>query len=82
MPALGRFRDHVTEMAMDGRIVGQLAAVILDITARRTKFKLGQNRPPDARRHVIEKLRERGRVNDGRAADALEGTLSQTRTSP
>jgi predicted FMN-binding regulatory protein PaiB len=41
----------------------------------RVKFKLGQNRPPQARRRIIEELRRRGGPTDGRAADALEWTL-------
>jgi predicted FMN-binding regulatory protein PaiB len=77
----GGFRPLSVDDPLYRNALGQLAAVTLDITARRTKFKLGQNRPSDARRRVVEKLREGGRVNDGRAADALEGTLSQTRTS-
>lgn len=56
----------------------QLAAVSLAITRRRVKFKLGQNRPPDARRRVIDELRRRDRPNDRRAADALEWTLANT----
>jgi predicted FMN-binding regulatory protein PaiB len=78
----GGFRPLSVADPLYSHALGQLAAVTLDITARRTKFKLGQNRPPAARRRVIEKLRERGHVNDGRAADALEGTLRPTRTSP
>ena len=77
----GGFRPLSVDDPLYRNALGQLAAVTLDITARRTKFKLGQNRSPDARRRVIEKLRERGRANDGRAAEALEGTLSQARTS-
>jgi len=50
--------------------------VRLEITTRRAKFKLGQNRPAEARRRIIRELRERGRALDGRAADALEWTLS------
>jgi len=78
----GGFRPLSVDDPLYRNALGQLVAVTLDITARRTKFKLGQNRPSDARRRVIEKLRERGRVNDERAADALEGTLRQARTSP
>ncbi len=52
-----------------------LAAVRLEIIRTRVKFKLGQNRPPESRRHIIEELRKRGRPTDGRAADALEWTL-------
>jgi hypothetical protein len=57
--------------------LGQLAAVRLEITRVRPKFKLGQNRPPDARRAIIAELRKRGRPTDSRAADALEWTLGQ-----
>src|SRR4029077_9896197 len=51
--------------------MAQLAAVTLQINRWRAKFKLGQNRPVEARRQVIAELRKRGRPNDGRAADAL-----------
>lgn len=53
----------------------QLAAVRLAVDRVRTKFKLGQNRPPETRRQVVQFLRKRGRPNDARAADALESTL-------
>ena len=55
--------------------MAQLAAVTLQITRWRAKFKLGQNRPVEARRQVIAELRRRGRPNDGRAADALQWTI-------
>jgi len=35
----------------------QLAAVRLEVTTRRAKFKLGQNRPAEARRRIIGELR-------------------------
>ena len=53
----------------------QLAAGRLTVERVRTKFKLGQNRPPETRRNVIQFLRERGRPNDARVAEALESTL-------
>jgi predicted FMN-binding regulatory protein PaiB len=53
----------------------QLAAVRLSVERVRTKFKLGQNRPPETRRTIVQFLRERGRPNDARAAAALESTL-------
>lgn len=56
-------------------VLARLAAVRLSVDRVRTKFKLGQNRPPEARRRVIEHLRRRGRPNDLRAAEALEWTL-------
>ena len=55
--------------------MAQLAAVTLEINRWRAKFKLGQNRPAEARRRVIAELRKRGRPNDGRAADALQWTI-------
>lgn len=57
--------------------LGRLAAVRLRIERTRVKFKLGQNRPADARRRVIAELRRRGRPGDQRAADALQWTLGQ-----
>jgi predicted FMN-binding regulatory protein PaiB len=53
----------------------QLAAVRLSVERVRTKFKLGQNRPPETRQKIAQFLRERGRPNDARAAEALESTL-------
>jgi predicted FMN-binding regulatory protein PaiB len=53
----------------------RLAAVHLTITRRRAKFKLGQNRPAEARRRVIAELRRRGRAHDARAAEALQWTI-------
>jgi predicted FMN-binding regulatory protein PaiB len=53
----------------------QLAAVRLSVNRVRTKFKLGQNRPPETREKIVQFLRERGRPNDARAAEALESTL-------
>lgn len=55
--------------------LGQLAAVRLEITRCRPKWKLGQNRPAETRLRVIAELRTRGRPNDQRAADALEWTI-------
>jgi predicted FMN-binding regulatory protein PaiB len=55
--------------------MAQLAAVKLTIIRWRAKFKLGQNRPAEARRRVIAELRKRGRPSDGRAADALQWTI-------
>jgi predicted FMN-binding regulatory protein PaiB len=53
----------------------RLAAVRLRVERIRVKFKLGQNRPPEARRRVIAELRQRGRPGDERAAAAVEWTL-------
>jgi predicted FMN-binding regulatory protein PaiB len=56
--------------------LSKLAAVRLRVERTRVKFKLGQNRPPQARRRIIEELRRRGRPTDDRAAEAVEWTLS------
>ncbi len=55
--------------------MARLAAVKLEIIRWRAKFKLGQNRPAEARRRVIGELRKRGRPSDGRAAEALQWTI-------
>jgi predicted FMN-binding regulatory protein PaiB len=55
--------------------MAQLAAVRLEIIGWRAKFKLGQNRPAEARRRVIAELHKRGRPGDERAAEALQWTI-------
>ncbi len=72
----GGFRALDPEDPLYHGALRQLAAVRLRIHATRVKFKLAQNRPPEARRRVIAELRKRGRPADARAADALEWTLS------
>jgi hypothetical protein len=71
----GGFRTLRTDDPLYPGALAQLAAVRLAVVSVRPKFKLGQNRPPQTRRTVIARLRERGRPNDARAADALEATL-------
>ncbi len=71
----GGFRPIDPDDALYRGALRQLAAVSLTVERVRTKFKLGQNRPPETRRKVVQFLRERGRPNDARAADALESTL-------
>ena len=72
----GGFRSVSPDDLLYRAALNQLAAVKLAVTGCWAKFKLGQNRPPEARRAVIAELRRRGRPNDARAADALEWTLS------
>ncbi len=71
----GGFRPLDPESPLYRGALNQLAAVRLEINRWRAKFKLGQNRPAEARRQVIAELRKRGRPNDGRAADALQWTI-------
>ncbi len=71
----GGYRPLDPESPLYRAALAQLSAVTLEITRWRAKFKLGQNRPVEARRQVIAELRKRGRPNDGRAADALQWTI-------
>ncbi len=59
------------------KALATIAALRLEIEGRRVKFKLGQNRAPEARARVAARLRARGRPNDARAAAALLGTLAR-----
>jgi len=71
----GGFRPLRVDDPLYAAALRQLAAVKLDIAGCAAKFKLGQNRPPEARQRVIAALRERGRPGDSRAADALQWTI-------
>jgi predicted FMN-binding regulatory protein PaiB len=73
----GGFRAVTPEDPMYKGALHHLAAVRLTVDRTRVKFKLAQNRTPEARRRIIAELRSRGRFNDGRAADALEWTLGE-----
>jgi predicted FMN-binding regulatory protein PaiB len=57
--------------------ISHIAAVRLTIRARRAKFKLGQNRSVDVRARIVNELRQRGRPNDARAAEALQWTIDR-----
>jgi predicted FMN-binding regulatory protein PaiB len=63
----------------DGRFYGgrlrRLAAVHLTVVRAQAKFKAGPAGPPELRRHVAAKLRERDEPNDARAADVIESYL-------
>jgi len=62
--------------------IAQLAAVRLEAERVKVKFKLAQNRSEATRRSIIEKLRQRGRPEDLRAAEALAWTLRATEGRP
>ena len=80
----GGFREVTAQDSLYKGAIEHIAAVRLDITALRVKFKLGQNRPLEVRERVVRELRARGRRGDGRAADAVQWTIDQARstTSP
>jgi len=73
----GGFRPVTAEDPMYRGAIHHIAAVRLDVRARRAKFKLAQNRPAEVRAKIADELRRRGRPNDGRAAAALEWTIQQ-----
>ena len=73
----GGYRPLGVEDPLYTGALGQLAAVRLQVTAVRAKFKLAQNRPVETRRKIIALLRQRGRPADARAADALQWTIDR-----
>lgn len=75
----GGFRAVAPSDPLYRGALAQLAAVRLDVERCRAKFKLGQNRPVEARRRIIAELRKRGRPGDARAAEALEWTIAHGR---
>jgi hypothetical protein len=78
----GGFRALHPEDPLYRRALGTLAAVQLQVERTRVKFKLAQNRPPEARRRIVDELRKRGRPGDARAADAVAWTLDQAPSAP
>lgn len=75
----GGFREVTPEHPLYTAAIAHIAAIRLDIRARRVKFKLGQNRPVEVRERIVAELRQRGRANDVRAADALQWTIDWER---
>jgi uncharacterized protein len=73
----GGFRPVTPDDALYRGAIAHIAAVRLTIRGRRAKFKLAQNRSPEARMRIVAALRQRGRPSDGRAAEALEWTLGR-----
>jgi predicted FMN-binding regulatory protein PaiB len=63
------------EHAMYRGPFAQIAAVTLNVRARKVKWKLAQNRDRPTREKLIAELRSRGRPSDAGAADALQWTL-------
>jgi predicted FMN-binding regulatory protein PaiB len=53
----------------------EIAALTLEVRARKVKWKLAQNRDPATRARIITELRRRGAPTDAAAADALQWTL-------
>lgn len=76
----GGFRPVTPDDPLYRGAIAHIAAVRLEVRARRPKFKLAQNRPLDTRAKIVEELRKRGRPNDRRAADALQWTIDVQET--
>jgi predicted FMN-binding regulatory protein PaiB len=73
----GGFRPVTAEEPIYRGAIAHIAAVRLDVRARRAKFKLAQNRPASVRATIADALSKRGRPNDERAAAALRWTIDQ-----
>jgi predicted FMN-binding regulatory protein PaiB len=71
----GSFRALSAGDPMYETMLGMLMSVHLDVTRRRAKFKIGQNRSPEVRAVVADHLRARGRPRDADAARALDWTI-------
>lgn len=73
----GGFRPVTSDAPLYQRAIAHISAIRLEITGRRAKFKLAQNRSVEARARIVTELRKRGRPNDGRAADAVQWTIDR-----
>jgi hypothetical protein len=73
----GGFRAVAPDDPIYRGAIRVIAAVRLEITSQRAKFKLAQNRSPQVRAELVRELRKRGRRNDDRAADAVQWTIDQ-----
>ncbi len=71
----GGFRGVDANDSMYSSMLAKLVAVTLEVRRVRAKFKLAQNRTEGVRKQVADRLRERGRALDDRAAAALESTI-------
>jgi transcriptional regulator len=71
----GGHKPVATEHAMYRGAFNQIAALTLQVRARKVKWKLAQNRDRQTRELLVASLRERGRPADAGAADALQWTL-------
>jgi hypothetical protein len=75
----GGFRTVDPDDELYRSAIGHITAIRLDVLDRRVKFKLAQNRPVTVRERVVARLRERGRPNDARAAEAIQWTIERER---
>jgi transcriptional regulator len=71
----GGYKAVNPEHAMYRGPLNEIAALTLDVSARKVKWKLAQNRDRQTREKLIAALRQRGRPTDASAADALQWTL-------
>lgn len=71
----GGYQAVSPEHAMYRGPIKAIAALTLEVQARKVKWKLAQNRDRPTREKLIAALRQRGRPTDAGAADALQWTL-------
>lgn len=71
----GGHKPVSADLAMYRGPFNEIAALTLQVRARKVKWKLAQNRDRSTREKLIVALRQRGRPTDAAAADALQWTL-------
>jgi predicted FMN-binding regulatory protein PaiB len=70
----GQYRPPTVGDGHYAGAVSRLTLVRLVPRRIRSKFKLGQNRPVEMRRHIEEQLRRRGAAGDAAAAEAVRAS--------
>jgi predicted FMN-binding regulatory protein PaiB len=73
----GRYEPPVPGHPMYTAPASRLTLARLTIVRVRTKYKLGQNRPPEVRRDIAARLDERGGPGDAAAAAAVRERLER-----
>jgi len=73
----GGYRPVTPDDPLYRGAISHIAAVRLAIRATRAKFKLAQNRPVEVRARIVNELRQRGRLDDLRAAAAVQWTIDR-----
>jgi nitroimidazol reductase NimA-like FMN-containing flavoprotein (pyridoxamine 5'-phosphate oxidase superfamily) len=71
----GRFRTIRSDDPMYTKAIAEVGIFRISPERVTTKFKLGQNESEKHRRHLIDRLRERGTELDIKTAAEIEGTL-------
>ena len=65
----------IEDGALYGPRLRRLAAISLDVVHAQAKFKFGPGASIEAKRRVVEGLRQRNEPGDARAADVIEAAI-------